>query len=183
MNGEDFLLVVDVQNGFVNDRSRHILDPLAGFLQSWLSSGRSVALTRFLNRPGSQWETLIHWTRLRQSPETDLHPVIEEIIADNSNVSVVDKTTYTSLNAPMQQILKKIKPRRLLICGIATDGCVLKTAVDAFEEGITPIVLADLCASHAGEEVHDAGLLLIRRFIGSDQVISSSGLSSTRSQS
>ncbi len=64
----------------------------------------------------------------------------------------------------------------LLLIGIATDGCVLKTAVDAFEQGLTPIVLSDLCASHAGNQVHEAGLLLIGRFIGKDQIISSKEL-------
>jgi len=58
-------------------------------------------------------------------------------------------------------------------CGIATDGCVLKTAVDLFEAGIRPVVLTDAVSSHAGDEVHQAGLLLISRFIGGEQLVTS----------
>jgi len=58
----------------------------------------------------------------------------------------------------------------LVLCGIATDGCVLKTAVDAFERGIEPVVVVDACASHAGNAVHEAGLLLLGRFIGAGQL-------------
>ena len=59
---------------------------------------------------------------------------------------------------------------RLVLCGVATDGCVLKTAVDAFERGVEPIVVVDACASHGGTAAHEAGLLLLGRFIGKDQL-------------
>lgn len=177
----DVLVVVDVQNGFVNSRSAGVLQPLQTFLASWIQSGSRVILTRFINLPGSQWETLIHWTRLRESPETDLHPSIAGIIDGEPNVYVVDKMTYSSLTPEVLSILEELSPDRLLLCGIASDGCVLKTAVDAFEHGMTPIVLKDLTASHAGQAVHEAGLLLISRFIGPDQVIDSSTIEIVKS--
>jgi nicotinamidase-related amidase len=53
---------------------------------------------------------------------------------------------------------------------------VLKTAVDAFERDLTPWIVQDACASHAGPEPHNAGLLVARRFIGRSQIISAAGL-------
>lgn len=176
-DSRDILIVVDVQNGFVNSRSSGVVEPLQTFLTSWVGRGLPVILTRFINVPGSQWETLIHWTRLRESPEIDLHPVIADVVNGHPGVHVVDKTTYSSLNPEVLSILDNLKPDRLLLCGIASDGCVLKTAVDAFEQGMIPVVLKDLTASHAGQAVHDAGLMLISRFIGQDQVVESSTVS------
>lgn len=170
----DTLIVVDMQNGFVNSRSNGVVEPLRDFLASWIKRGLPVILTRFINLPGSQWETLIHWTRLQESPETDLNPLIAGVVDGQPNVHIVDKTTYSSLNPEVLSILAELKPERLLLCGIASDGCVLKTAVDAFEQGFVPVVLKDLIASHAGQAVHEAGLLLISRFIGQDQVVESS---------
>ena len=40
---------------------------------------------------------------------------------------------------------------------------MLKTAVDAFELGMTPYVIADASASHAGPRAHEAGLYLLGR--------------------
>ncbi len=57
-----------------------------------------------------------------------------------------------------------------------TDICVLKTAVDAFERDLSPWVLKDACASHAGPEAHDAGLLITERFIGANQIIRTTSL-------
>lgn len=175
--GDDLLLVIDVQNGFVNARSAGVVEPLRLFVSRWLSLHRPAVFTRFINPPGSQWERLLHWTRLRESPETDLHPSVASLVEMSDYAHVVDKYSYSSLNEEVHALIEKRQPNRLLICGIATDGCVLKTAVDAFEEGFIPLVLSDLCASHAGNEVHEAGLLLLRRFIGHDQVILTQSLS------
>lgn len=172
----DTLIVVDVQNGFINDRSRHVVDPIVRFVEGWLSGGRRVIATRFINPVGSQWESLIHWTRLREAPEIDLVPQLLEAMGDGESVRVIDKFTYSSLTDDVLDSIGPPNGQRVLVCGIATDGCVLKTAVDLFERGYTPIVLEDLCSSHAGNEVHAAGLLLINRFIGSDQVICSAEL-------
>ena len=172
----DVLVVVDVQNGFVNRHSTAILEPLAAFLASWIEHDRPVVITRFVNTPGSQWETLVKWTRLRESPETDLHPRIGCMLDGQANVHVVDKTTYSSLNPRVLSILHALQPGRLLVCGIASDGCVLKTAVDAFDLGMVPVVLKDLTASDAGPAAHQAGLMLISRFIGKDQLVDSSML-------
>ncbi len=165
------LVVVDLQNGFVNDGSQHVVKPVVRFIEDWKARGGHVLATRFINDPGSQWERLIHWSRLRTEPETSL---VDEI--DTSGCRVVEKRTYTSLTPKVLDVIADGGYETLLLIGIATDGCVLKTAVDAFEQGLTPIVLSDLCASHAGNQVHEAGLLLIGRFIGKDQIISSKEL-------
>lgn len=170
----ELLIVVDVQNGFVNRHTSALVEPLSRFVKKWVDQGRPTIFTRFINKEGSQWEQLIHWTRLRTAPETDLHPELEEIVkANKRNVQVCDKDKYSSLTDEVRGFLASHQVERVLLCGIATDGCVLKTAVDLFEMGLVPIVLKDLCSSHAGPDVHEAGILLIGRFIGRDQLIDS----------
>ena len=51
--------------------------------------------------------------------------------------------------------------------GLKRDKC---SAVDAFESDIEPIVVHDACASHAGQAAHDAGLFVLSRFIGKNQI-------------
>ncbi|WP_254403348.1 isochorismatase family protein [Streptomyces anulatus] len=59
----------------------------------------------------------------------------------------------------------------LVFCGIATESCVLKSAADAFEHGHAPWIVTDACASDAGTDVHDAGLVVARRLIGTGQLV------------
>ena len=47
------------------------------------------------------------------------------------------------------------------------------SAVDLFEAGIEPVVLAHACGSVGGHEEHHAGLQILRKLIGKKQVIGS----------
>jgi nicotinamidase-related amidase len=164
----DALIVVDVQNGFVNRHSETALDGVNRAIEHARALGIPVFFTRFINSEGSAWETLIGWSRLRTSPETDLHSSIASAVHPDE---VIDKAQYSSVLGEIASLVDGGGFREIAICGIATDSCVLKTAVDLFELGVRPVVLTDAVASHAGEDVHEAGLLLIGRFIGRDQLI------------
>jgi nicotinamidase-related amidase len=159
------LLVVDIQNGFVNDHTRHIIEIVNALIAAFSGRGEPVALTRFVNIPGSGHERWIGWTRFMHEPENAL----ANALAAGSNPVFV-KHGYTAFTPEFENHVREQRIARLVLCGIATDGCVLKSAVDAFERGIEPVVLTNACASHAGREIHDAGLLLLSRFIGPGQL-------------
>ena len=160
------LLVVDMQNGFLGSKSHHVVAPVLNLVQQCAVLGIPTVFTRFHNEPGSLYEQLIGWTRLRSAPETEIASDLVPFAT-----TVIDKTIYSSFTPEFSRLAADNKWTTIAICGVATDGCVLKTAVDAFEHDLVPLVVADACASHAGQEVHDAGLMLISRFIGKQQII------------
>lgn len=179
------LLVVDVQNGFVNEHSKHVLPIITGLVDQWSESGRPTVFTRYWNFPGSPWERLIGWRALYGPPETDLAPELE-LRVTSPNTHVLDKTVYTALTAEGLALLRELSITDLVICGIATDACVLKTTLDAFELGFTPWVLRDAVASnatrHSAAEVHSSALTLIGRLVGAGQIIGISDLQSQLSE-
>jgi nicotinamidase-related amidase len=86
---------------------------------------------------------------------------------------VVDKSgQYSPFTSEFTRLVNLHGWSQMVVCGIATESCVMKTACDAFELGYTPWVVTDASASHAGPEKHDAGLLVIKRFIGRGQLVS-----------
>jgi nicotinamidase-related amidase len=175
-NREVPLLIVDVQNGFVNKHSEHILPGLLNLANRWAAIGWPIYMSQFTNFPGSQWEHLIGWHRLEEEHEIALHESLEVIA---SKATVFRKRTYTCLVDPFRADLETHRWDEVVICGIATDSCVLATAKDLFEfdgHQVRPIVVKDLCASHAGETLHQEGLHLIERFIGRNQIIESGDL-------
>lgn len=165
------LLVVDVQNGFVNEHTRHVIEPVNALIHAFTDRGAPVAFTRFVNVKGGGHERWIGWGRFMEEPENALYGALE---ADDHPVFV--KHGYTAFTPEFEGYIDGLGIERLVICGIATDGCVLKSAVDAFERDIEPVVVTDACASHAGEAVHEAGLLLLGRFIGKGQLRSAADL-------
>ena len=57
------------------------------------------------------------------------------------------------------------------IAGLNTECCVLATANAFFEANIKVKVLAKYCTTDGGREFHRAGLKVIKRLIGGDNII------------
>jgi nicotinamidase-related amidase len=159
------LLVVDVQNGFINAHTRHIVESVNKLIGAFTGRGQPLVFTRFVNTPDSGYERWIGWSRFMQAPENDLCDDLHV-----GEVRVFIKHGYTAFTPEFEAYVQDQRIERLPLCGIATDGCVLKSAVDAFERGIEPVVAVDACASHGGQALHEAGLLLLGRFIGVGQL-------------
>lgn len=160
------LVVVDLQNGFVNDRTRSALPFVLKLVEHWQAKAWPVVFTRFHNPEGSGYERWLAWTGLRADDETALHDLVAGV-AD----TVVDKTTYTAFTNEGQAALALHPGDTLVICGVDTDGCVLKTALDAFERDVKPVIAIDACATGGGAAAHRAARLVLERTVGRRQVL------------
>lgn len=156
------LLIVDVQNGFVNEKTKHI--PL--LVEKLQYDYDLVVATRFINLPNSPYRSLIKWEHL--SPETD---EIELAFSPKEGAIVIDKYIYTCIDEQFLLLLKDNGIDVVDICGIDTDICVTKCAVDLFERKITPHVLKDYCATHADADIQEAALVILARYIGKSQIV------------
>ncbi|MFD5426373.1 isochorismatase family cysteine hydrolase [Streptomyces sp. NPDC127084] len=165
------LLVIDVQHGFVNRHSRSILPTVVRLVQGWRAVGAPVVLSRFHNEPGSPYETITGWTRLRTPEEqelvADLTPYVDEVTA------VIDKAQSSIFTSEGAQLIRDAGWSNLVLCGIDTDACVYDSAMAAYHHGYRPWIVTDACASTGGVPYHDAALLLASRNIGPAQLITS----------
>jgi len=165
------LVVIDLQNGFVNQHSQHVVPAVQDLVDRWAGTGGPVIFTRYFNHAGSPYERFFQWSRLQRSPETD---IVREL-ADQAvgAYATIDKTAYTLFTPEAAELIRNAGWTDLVFCGVATESCVLKSAADAFEHGYAPKIVTDACASDAGPEMHEAGLLVARRLIGPRQLITS----------
>lgn len=168
------LVVVDVQNGFVTEHSRHVVPIIQRLVRDWLDLGRDVVFTRYLNYDHSPFETIMGWSKLKDSPEIDIVAELQEL--SSKATAIVDKKIYTLFNDEGTALAEARQWTDIFVCGIDTEVCVLKTAVDAFERGIRAWVVTDASASHSGQAPHDAGILVAQKMIGRRQTIATSSL-------
>ncbi len=163
-----------MQNGFVSSKSTPVVPRVGELVRCWEAAGGAIVFTRFVNHPGSPYERLINWSRMQTAPETT---IVDELTgAAERAVAIVEKPIYSLFTAAGTKLVEQHGWTDLVLCGIATESCVLKTACDAFERNLTPWIVTDACLSHAGQEAHAAGLLVASRFIGRRQLITSDEL-------
>lgn len=164
---KNILIVVDIQNGFIRyEQTKKLAEKIIKLTNSNFFD--YIIATRFRNKVGSQYTRFLSWYRLMNSPDIDL---VDDLHVDY----VVDKWIYTCVDDVFIELLKKINegttPKHIFICGADTDCCVLKTATDLFEHNIMPIVLTRFCDSNGGPLSHNAGLLVMKRLIGSISLV------------
>ena len=156
------LLIIDVQVGFVNDATRHILPKVEEIQKRY----KLVYATRFINAEGSPYRTLLGWHRFYESSD-DVPLAFRPV----DGVVIIDKHVYTCVTPAFIEDLRGKSIEEVAICGIDTDACVSACAVDLFENGFRPILLSEACASHAGAEYHEAALRILARLIGKNQIV------------
>ena len=155
------LLIIDVQQGFINAATRHVPARVADLQDEY----DHVFVTRFVNPLGSPYRRLIGWERFAPgSADTEL------AFTPRDGAPVIEKQIYSCITPAFLDSLRQARIDEVHLCGIATDNCVLKCAVDLFEVGWHPVVLADYCASHAGADYHTWALAILERLLGKDQV-------------
>ena len=156
------LIVVDVQRGFVNEHTRHVV-PTVERLQAGYDR---IYATRFVNPPASPWRRFLDWRRFAEgSADAEL------AFRPAANAVILEKHVYSCVGEDLLRDLRDRGTTEVSLCGIDTDACVLISAVDLFQNGIRPVILAEACASHAGPEYHEAGFRLLERLIGKDQIV------------
>ena len=58
----EILLVVDMQNGFMSEKCRHIIPNIIKLIERFLVAGKVVEFTRFINTADSNYVKLIQWS-------------------------------------------------------------------------------------------------------------------------
>ncbi|MDR1032978.1 MAG: cysteine hydrolase [Candidatus Nomurabacteria bacterium] len=153
------LAIIDVQNGLLNYSSRHVV----GRIQKLVKNEKfdHIVATRFINHDGSPHDKLIGWRKMMDKKSQTMPAGIAELAE-----KVFAKDVYSCFTPEFCNFVKKEKVDTLYFVGIDTDCCVLKSAADAFERGIKPIVVKKCCASHGGKMSHLAGLKVLSRLTG-----------------
>ena len=81
------------------------------------------------------------------------------------------KKTYSAFNDDLKKYLTENNINKIYLCGLETDACVLKTALDLFENEYDFYVLKDFCGCTNGKSAHLNAIKILQKNIGEKRVI------------
>ncbi len=153
---QDALLIVDVQNDFVNGGSLPVAnaDEIIPVLNSYIEIFTKHSLPIFLSR---DWHPANHCSFLECGGDWPPHCIAGTHGADFAtglirplNAQIISKATtadreeYSDFDSPeMQKLLESHAVKRLFVGGLATEFCIYYTVRDALKCGYKIFVLAD----------------------------------------
>ena len=156
------LLVIDVQNDFINENTINTLNKIKDLVKS--NEYDMIAFTRFINDKESVWYKKLNYNGCMTEEQ-------QKIVIETNDNKVFDKRTYTAVNDELKKYIKDNSIDEIYLCGFDTDACIQATAIDFFEQGYNVYVLKDYCMSHVGLELHNTIMNNLIRLIGRNSVI------------
>ncbi len=142
------LLIIDVQKSSVTNQE------IISKIEALQSKYDNVFISKFINKY-SPLLNILNWNGY-ENEELAFKPA--------AHAKVFEKNIYTSFIDDLREF------EEVHLCGFDTDACVYKTALDLIEQNIRPIILSEYCGSE-NEEFHKIGLKLLKRNIGSHNVV------------
>jgi len=124
----DALLVIDVQNGFINPFTKHVPDRISRLIER--ERHKTVLFSRFVNIEGSPFRRMLDWDACAEPPDTEIVPASAGFAAEDQ---INSKPGYAGLPDNLAGRLQRDGIERIAVVGIDTDKYVLKVALDLFD--------------------------------------------------
>ena len=151
------VLIVDMVRGFLEEgyplycgaRARRIIPNIKSLLEQQIAQGSSVFFLSDNHSPDDAEFKMFPPHCLKGTAEAE---VIPELAGYQSEI--IPKRRFSGFfDTPLEDKLSKLKPEKLIICGVCTDICVLHTVADARNRDYTVEVPVD-CVASFDEKAH-----------------------------
>ena len=160
---ERVLLVIDMQNAFINEHNMHTVDNLKLLLDKKPNVFDTCIFTRYINSEDTACNKLLGYSGCWKG--TYGVDITEKL--QGYATKVIDKTTYGAITLDIACYLRDNQIDTVFIAGVDTDACVLATAYQLFDLCIRPVIITDCCGTTANDpNAHDNAIACIRRNMG-----------------
>jgi nicotinamidase-related amidase len=160
----NLLLIIDLQEGFRHKESEAIIPKILKLKKCFAGK---IVFTKFINKSGSLFEKQLDWQKFKTNKDQQLFAELRS--KDNLEL---EHSSYTVLNDKLKKFIAKNKITTVYLCGIYTDVCVIKTAMDLFDFNIKTFVIKDATISLHGKNNHLSALNSLQHILGKQQIIS-----------
>lgn len=174
-----WLVVVDMQNVFADRDSGWYVPRLAETVEPIerlvAAHAPRVTFTRFVApaRPDGAWvDYYERWAFALQPPDAALYELVPRL-APHARDGTLDATTFSKWTPELAHALGT--DGELVLAGVATDCCVIATALAAADAGVRVRVAADACAG-ADDAAHERALAIMGLWAPLIEVTSSARL-------
>ena len=166
---KDALLLVDVIQDFRHEGAERLLESFRerhpALMTAIERARRDEIPIVYANDNHGVWDGDAG-SLVRRAVEDGRAPELVEAVAPTDDDRFVVKPRYSAFDhTPLELVLRELEVERVLLAGVATEMCVVQSAIDAKEEGFKVTILADACATN-DERMERLALEYAERIVG-----------------
>lgn len=144
------LFVIDVQKIFINDFTKEIPAKIKGYLLKNKEKYDFLIFTKFINKPTSNFFKQLKWRKCTVGNKTEIVAELRQFI---NKKNLFEKNTYSAFKCRrVLNFIKKNGIKKIYLCGLNTDACILASAFDGFDMGFEIRILKKLTNTYWGPE-------------------------------
>jgi nicotinamidase/pyrazinamidase len=174
-NMTNVVLVVDMVRGFLEpghnlycgDDSRKIIPNVQQLLEKEVAAGSEIIFLSDHHRPDDlEFQMFpVHCVIGTEEPE-----VIPELSRYTTDTNVIPKNRYSGFfNTDLEQRLERVRPDKIIVCGVCTDICVMHTTSDARNRDY-PVEVPMDCVATFDPDAHRWALDHLEKILGAKVV-------------
>ena len=157
----NLLLIIDMQKAFMNRKTTKLVKKIEKLINDKVYD--KVAFTKFVNSLDSNFVRDLNYYKCIKDDN--------KLAISTKENKVFIKKTYSAFNDDLKKYLTENNINKIYLCGLETDACVLKTALDLFENEYDFYVLKDFCGCTNGKRAHLNAIKILQKNIGKKRVI------------
>src|SRR4030042_1413670 len=167
------VLVIDMLRGFMEEgcplycgaKARHIIPHIQRLLEKEQSQGSKIFYICDHHDPADLEFKMFPPHCIAGTAESEVIPELARYSCE-----IVKKKRYSAFYGPdLEQKLKRLKPEKIIVCGVCTDICVCHTVANARNRDYTVEVPVD-CVASSDEKAHYFALEHMEKVLGAKLV-------------
>ena len=163
---KEIVLFLNVQKGFYGDATKQFFYKIEELLMN--GKLENILAVKFVALPNCpQFDAIQAKTTEEQKLPKWFSPYLRAITF-KFNYNCADSLLLNQLKAMNDGVV----PQKVYLAGFNTESFILMTAMGLLDLGIKPVILEDYCYSQNGEEVHKAGITILKSLLGEEGVTS-----------
>ena len=164
------VIVVDMLRGFLEkgnplycgEKARKIIPHVEKLLAEEQQKGAAIFFIADCHVPDDLEFRMFPPHCVAGTPETEIIPELSKFVKN----PVISKSRYSGFfETPLAEELKKLKPEKLIVCGVCTDICVLHTVADARNRDYA-VEVPTACVASFDFEAHQWALRHMEKILG-----------------
>jgi len=170
------LLLIDVINDLEFHEGEKLVEhamPMARHIAQLKREAKKSGIPcLYVNDNFGQWQSdFKHLVASCAGDEVRGAPIARELAPQQDDYFVLKPRHSGFFQTPLDLLLQNLRAKKLILCGLTTDSCVLFIANDAYLRGFEILVPADCCAAVAKHR-HLGALGQMRRTLKADTTAS-----------
>lgn len=171
-NDRPWLMVIDTQEAFEHADSdwavpgySELVDGIERLVSAF---GDRVVLTRFVGSDDLVGSWIPYYQRWPRMAVPDGESMWNLTVAASESARVLTRSTFSKWDNQLAALVPSTSP--LYVCGVATESCVLSTAIAAADAGRSVFLITDACRG-SSEELHVAALTVMESYAPMIQLV------------